>query len=320
MVTPLRGTLLLVGGTAALGGTSLLISSIAADPIVIAALRCLLAVPMLLPMILWELRRVDRAASLPRRTVVGALLAGLALGVDYSFWNTSIGAVGPGIATVLLNIQLVMLPLIAWLSEGTRPMRQLALIIPLMLAGVALTAGVLDVDLGRLRLGGVLAGLAAGTAYAVYLAVIRRTAPATTRPAPFTVLGLVCLAAGLAATTASLVTGGFAVPASPLVWGQLLGLALLGQVVVFWCLNVGMTGVSETTTSTLLLLPGVFALLLSAVLLHETPTPTQLLGCAAIIGGAWWAAQASHRHARRRTASPDPSVTSASARHARTET
>ncbi|MGQ7786898.1 DMT family transporter [Nesterenkonia sp. K-15-9-6] len=301
MVTPLKGTLLLLAGTSALGGTSLLISTIPADPLVIAALRCFLAVPMLLPMVLWELRRVDRAASLPRRTVIGALIAGLALGIDYSFWNTSIGLVGPGIATVLLNIQLVALPLIAWLVERTRPMKQLAVIIPLMLTGVVMTAGTFDV--GGVQLGGVLAGLAAGTAYAIYLAVIRRTAPATTKPAPFTVLALVCLAAGFAAGVGAAVTGGAHWPTEPGTWGQLLALAFVGQVVVFWCLNVGMTGISETATSTLLLLPGVFALGLAAVLLREAPSPVQLIGCAVIILGAWWASLASHRLQRARRSS-----------------
>ncbi|OSM43429.1 DMT family transporter [Nesterenkonia sp. PF2B19] len=301
MVTPLKGTLLLLAGTFALGGTSLLISTIAADPLVIASLRCLLAVPMLLPLALWELRRVDRAASLPRRTVIGALIAGLALGIDYSFWNTSIGLVGPGIATVLLNIQLVALPLIAWLVERARPMPQLAAIIPLMLTGVAMTAGTFDV--GGVQLGGVLAGLAAGTAYAIYLAVIRRTAPATTKPAPFTVLALVCLSAGAAAGVGAVITGDAHWPAEPGTWGQLLALAFVGQVVVFWCLNVGMTGISETATSTLLLLPGVFALGLSSVLLRETPSPIQLTGCAVIILGAWWASLASHRRRRGRESS-----------------
>lgn len=293
MVTAAQGTLLLILGTLALGGTSLLISAIDVEPVTIAALRCLLAIPMLLPLVAWELRRVDRSSALPRKTIIGALIAGFALGIDYSFWNVSITMVGPGIATVLLNVQLIALPLIAWLVERARPMPQLFIIAPLMLGGVALTAGAFDV--GHLQLFGVITGLAAGTAYAVYLAVIRRTAPATTKPAPFTVLGLVCLSAGTASGATAGVTGRLSWPEGIEQWGGLLVLAFLGQVVVFWCLNVGMTGVSETATSTLLLLPGVFALTLSAVILGETPTPWQLLGCAAIIIGAWWASLAAHR-------------------------
>lgn len=296
MVTPLKGTLLLIFGTLALGGTSLLISTLRADPLSIAALRCLLAVPMLLPLVLWELRRVRRSEALPRRTLIGAAVAGVALGVDYSFWNSSIQMVGPGIATVLLNIQLVMLPLIAWAVDRVRPMPQLAVIIPVMLAGVALTAGTLEaLGAGQLQLRGVLYGLAAGAGYAIYLAVIRRTAPPTVKPAPFSVLTVVCLSAGAAAATAALVTGRWTWPATGEDWGGMLALAFIGQLVVFWCLNVGMTGISETATSTLLLLPGVFAVALAALLLGDLPTWGQLAGCALIIGGAWWASLASHR-------------------------
>lgn len=300
MVTPLRGTLMLICGTAAMGASALLVSVIDADLIAIAALRCLLAVPMMLPMVLWELSRVDRSSALPRRTVIGALIAGLALGTDYVFWNFSIAEVGPGIATVLLNVQLIVLPLIAWAMEGTRPMPVLGLIIPVMFLGLVLVAGALD--LGELRIGGVIFGLIAGTGYACYLAVIRRTAPATTKPAPFTVLALVGLSAGTAALIAGLVSGGMGLPATPADWGWLLLLAFLGQVVVYWFINTGMLGVQETVASVLLLLPGVFSLALAAVLLGDVPTPGQLIGCAIIILGAWWASAAAQRHQRRRAA------------------
>lgn len=300
MVTPLKGTLLLIVGTLALGGTSLLISTVEADPISIAALRCLLAVPMLLPLVLWELRRVRREDALPRRTLIGAAVAGLALGVDYSFWNSSIHLVGPGIATVLLNIQLVLLPLIAWTVDRVQPMPQLAAIVPLMLTGVLLTAGAAEsLRSGELQLRGVLFGLAAGAGYAIYLAVIRRTAPPTVKPAPFSVLTVVCLSAGAAAAVAALISGRWTWPATGGDWGGMLTLAFVGQLVVFWCLNVGMTGISETATSTLLLLPGVFAVALAALLLGELPDPGQLIGCALIIGGAWWASLASRRRSLR---------------------
>lgn len=300
MVTPVQGTLLLILGTFALGGTSLLISTVDADPLSIAALRCLLAVPMLLPLVVWELRRVRREEALPRRTLIGAAVAGLALGVDYSFWNASIQLVGPGIATVLLNIQLVILPLIAWTVDRARPMPQLAAIVPLMITGVALTAGAAEaLSSGEVQLRGVLYGLAAGAGYAIYLAVIRRTAPATVKPAPFTVLTVVCLSAGAAAGVAALVSGHWTWPATGGDWSSMLALAFVGQLVVFWCLNVGMTGISETATSTLLLLPGVFALALATLLLGDLPDVGQLFGCALIIAGAWWASLASRRRAVR---------------------
>lgn len=304
MVTPAQGLLLLLFGTLTLGGMPLVVAWVDVEPLTLAALRCLLSLPVLLPLVLWELRRVDRSLALPRRTMIGAAVAGAALGADYSLWNFSISLIGPGLATVLLNIQLVILPFIAWLLEGTRPMRQLALIVPLMLAGVGLAAGAFDALLpgssggADIQLRGVLLALLAGCGYATYLAVMRRTSPSTPRPAPFTVLAIACLSAGTAALGASLVTGRFELPGTAPDWGGVLVLAVIGQVLAFICLNIGMVSVHETAASTILLLPGVFAVVLGAALLQDIPTAWQLAGCVLIILGAWWAVIASRRHYR----------------------
>ncbi|MCH8569864.1 DMT family transporter [Nesterenkonia sp. AY15] len=298
MMTPARGVALMVVGTLAMAASAAMISAIEGEPLSVAAWRCLLAVPMLLPLAAWELLRRRGRAKLSRRTLVGALIAGVALGVDYSFYNTSINMIGPGIATVLINVQVVILPLIAWAMEGVRPMRQLALIIPLMLAGVALTAGALD--LGNVQLAGVLAGLAAGTGYALYLAIIRRTAPKESRrhkSAPFTILSLVCLSAGVTTALAATGLGRLEVPEGLGGWGAMLALAFVGQVLTYLCFNVAMTAISETASSTLMLLSAVFAVALAAVLFADIPSAWQLMGCAMIIGGAWWTAAAARRRA-----------------------
>lgn len=271
-----------------MAGSASIIFALDAEPLSVAAWRCLLAVPMLLPFIIWELRRVDRSRALPRHTIIGAAIGGVAIGVDYSFYNVSIGLIGPGLATVLINIQVVILPLLAWMLEGVRPMRRLAVIIPLMLFGVALAAGAFG-D-GQLSLFGVIAGLIAGTGYATYLAVIRRTAPKTIRPAPFSVLAIVCTSAGLTALLTAIVTGRVEVPAAGAEWLWLLLLAFIGQLVVYLCFNIAMTALNEITSSTLMLTGPVFAVLLGALLFADVPTVWQVLGCAMIIAGAWWAA------------------------------
>lgn len=280
-------------GSLAMAGSAAIIFNLGAEPMSVAAFRCLLAVPMLLPLVVWELRRVNRADALPRATVIGAAVGGVAIGVDYSFYNVSIGLIGPGLATVLINIQIVVLPVIAWALEGARPMKQLAVIVPFMMLGVAFAAGAFGSE--PLDWRGVLAGLAAGVGYAIYLAVIRRTAPSTLRPAPFSVLSIVCFTAGLTALVAAVVSGRFEAPAAGADWLWLLVLAFVGQVVVYLCFNIAMTGLSEIMASTLMLTAPVFAVGLGALLFSDIPTWAQLLGCAMIIAGAWWTAAARRR-------------------------
>lgn len=245
---------------------------------------------MLLPFVIWELRRVDRAQALPRSTLIGAVLGGVAIGVDYAFYNTSIGLIGPGIATVLINVQIVLLPLLAWALEGVRPMKQLVVIVPLMMLGVAFAAGAFDET--QINWPGVVAGVTAGAAYAAYLAIIRRTAPKTLRPAPFTVLTIVCITAGTTTASAALVSGRFEVPTQAPDWLWLLALAFIGQLVVYLSFNIAMTSLSEVTSSTLMLTGPIFAILLGVTLFGVTPTAWQLLGCAIIIAGAWWTVRA----------------------------
>lgn len=293
MISPARGVLLMLVGTFALAGSAAIIAGIDSEPMSVAAWRCLLACPMLLPFILWELGRVDRADALPVRTLIGAVIGGVAIGADYTFYNTSIVVIGAGIATVLINIQLVILPLLSWAVEGIRPMRSLLWIVPMMLLGVALAAGAFGEE--TLNWYGILAGLAAGTCYALYLGIIRRTAPRTIRPAPFTVLGIVCLSAGLVSLTAAGISGRLTAPESWEGWVWFAVLALVGQVITYLCFNMAMTGLSETASSTLMLLSAVFAVMLDVVIFARVPTAWQLLGCALIIVGAWFAATRSRR-------------------------
>lgn len=287
-------------GSLAMAGSAAMIFHLNADPMTVAAFRCLLAVPMLLPFVIWELKRVDRAGALPKVTLIGAVVGGIAIGVDYSFYNVAIGMIGPGLATVLINIQIVVLPLIAWVLEGKRPMTQLLVIVPLMLTGVAFAAGAFGGDTVDWR--GVFAGLAAGIGYATYLAIIRRTAPETLRPAPFTVLSIVCLSAGLTALIGAVVTGSLEVPDAVGDWWQLVLLAFVGQVVVYLCLNLAIMGLSEVVASTLMLTGPIFAVALGAVLFADIPTVWQLLGCGLIMAGAWWTAVAQRQTTERRTA------------------
>lgn len=333
--------LLMVLGTMALAASASIIAAIDGEPLSVAAWRCLFAVPMLAPFAWWEFRRhriaqdrigserrsherssggreIDSGAGsavtadagtatfIPRRTIIGATVAGVALGADYSFYNVAIEGIGPGLATVLINLQLVILPLIAWAVDGVRPMRQLAVIVPLMLFGVIMTAGIFAPSAESapgasgtgVPLSGVVAGIAAGAGYATYLAIIRRTAPTTSRPAPFTVLATVCLSAGLVCLLGAAVSGRLTVPHTASEWGWLLALALIGQVITYLCFNTAMTAITETASSTLMLLSAVFALAMAAIFFGELPTVWQLVGCALILAGAWWASMLAARHAR----------------------
>ncbi|WP_258934697.1 DMT family transporter [Nesterenkonia pannonica] len=188
---------------------------------------------------------------------------------------------------MLINIQLVVLPLLAWAVEGVRPMRSLLWIVPMMLLGWRLPRA----PSGTRRSTG--AGSQPvwqlSVCYAAYLAIIRRTAPRTVRPAPFTVLAVVCLSAGLVSLAAAAGTGRLVMPAGWEGWAWFAALALVGQVITYLSFNIAMTGITEVTSSTLMLLSAVFAVVLDVIIFGRIPTVWQLLGCGLIIAYAWCA-------------------------------
>src|SRR5690606_10128849 len=112
----------------------------------------------------------------PWRRLLVDVTAGGPLGVDLLLWGRCIEHVGAGIASVLVNVQVVIVPLLALLAYRERPPRRFVVVVPVMLLGVGLAAGAVGA-VGQLRgsaaLWGAVLGTAAGAAYAGYLFLLR---------------------------------------------------------------------------------------------------------------------------------------------------
>ncbi|GAB3722494.1 DMT family transporter [Nocardiopsis oceani] len=250
-----------------------------------AFLRCALALFVLAPMAAAELRRVG---ARPLRLVGLDALAGLLLGVDYVFWVASIEHVGAGMATVLLNVQVVVFPLLAWVFLGDRaPLRFLAAV-PVMLGGVALAAGA--VDGGGTGGGGdpwlgLVYGCAAGVAYAGYLFLARLGGGRGHTVTPVCVSTLA--AAVAAGALGALWTGIDLVSLDAQAWTWLALLALTGQVLTWLLIGSALPRLSASTGAAILVLPPVLAVLMAAVVLGERATPLQLAGCVLVVLAIW---------------------------------
>ncbi len=70
----------------------------------------------LLVVVAWAERR--RYGPLPRRAVVLAAIAGIFFAGDLTFWHHAIEYVGAGLATVLGNLQILVVGVVAWLLFG----------------------------------------------------------------------------------------------------------------------------------------------------------------------------------------------------------
>ncbi|MDO8484331.1 MAG: DMT family transporter [Candidatus Limnocylindrales bacterium] len=243
--------------------------------------RALFGLPLLALVGLAEQRRYG---GLPSTTIRLAAIAGLFFAGDLLLWHHAIEAVGAGLATVLGNLQVIIVGIVAWLLLGERPSRATLLALPVVLVGVVLISGAIGADAyGADPALGVVLGIGTALCYAGYLLVIRRGLRDPRRPA-----GPVAVATVFVALAASIVggVGGDLDPAPPL--ESLAWLAILGvtsQSAGYLLISISLPRLPAVITSIILLAQPVMTVILSVILLGEAPSSTQLLGVVFVIGG-----------------------------------
>jgi len=270
-----------VAGALCIAFSGILVRESAVSPSTAAVFRCLYALPVLGLLAWLEDRRYGR---LERRTIWLSLLAGCFFAADLTFWAHSIEAVGAGLATVLGNLQVVVVGIAAWLLYGERPRRSILVALPIVIAGVVLIAGVVGSNpYGADPLLGVAAGLVTAFSYAGYLIVVRRGQRDIRRLAG--PLFWATLATAVAAAFAGVIVGDFdPIPRFPgHAWLIILGLS--SQVAGYLLINVSLPRLPSVVTSLLLLIQPVVTVFLAMLLLGEDPSPFQLGGVGLVLAG-----------------------------------
>ncbi|WP_291793803.1 DMT family transporter [Brevibacterium sp.] len=270
-----------MGGALCLSVSAILVKLAGVDAATTAMLRCALAVLVLVPLAIGEQRR---RGCLSRPGIGWAAIAGVALGIDYAAWTAAIYQVGAGISTVLINVQVIVLPLLALFIDREPIARRFLRALPLMLLGMSFVGGIWDVAaLGMRTVTGTLLGLLAGLSYGAYLFLTRRAA----LDEPGRVIQPLTWATASAAVTTALLatfTGGPRLTGIGVrSWMLLIVLAVLGQVVAWLLVHHGSARLVPSTTAALLLVQPVLALALSAAVLSEHPTRLQILGAIIVI-------------------------------------
>jgi len=243
--------------------------------------RCLYALPFLGLLAILERRRYGPL----RRNEVGlAVVAGLFFAADLTFWHHAIGAVGAGLATVLGNLQVVIVAIVAWLLFAERPSRMVLAAMPIMLVGVLLISGVAGSDAyGADPALGVVLGVLTALSYAGYLVVTRHGNRDAGRPAS------VLFFASASAAVGGAVIGTFLGEFDPVpTWpghGWLLALAFTSQVAGYLLISFSLPRLPAVMTSVILMVQPVTTVVLSAVLLGESPSGYQLAGVGLVIAG-----------------------------------
>jgi drug/metabolite transporter (DMT)-like permease len=268
-------------GAVAIAFSSILVRLSHASPSTAAIFRCGYALPVLGVLAWLEDRRLGRRSAAQRRVAVGA---GVFFAVDLLLWHHSIGDVGAGLATVLANVQVVLVPLVAWALLAERPGARILAGLPLAVVGVFLISGALEHGAyGRDPARGTVFGLGAGVAYVGFLMLLRHGGSDLRRPAgplfdATATATVVCVIAGLIIGDADLAPD----------WpgaGWLITLALTSQVLGWLLITISLPRLPAALTSLLLTVQPVGSVVLGAVILGESPTALQLSGAVFVLSG-----------------------------------
>jgi drug/metabolite transporter (DMT)-like permease len=276
-----RPALAAAAGAACIASSATLVRLADVEPATAATFRCLYALPVLGLLLLREDRRYGTRTARDRLL---AAAAGVFFAVDLVLWHHAIAAVGAGIATVLGNLQVLVVGFLAWWLLGERPSRRLLAAVPVVVVGVVLISGAVGHGAYGEHPGlGVVFGLATSLAYAAFLLLLRHGSKDLRRAAgplfdATAVAAVVCVALG------PLSGGVDLVPSWP-AHGWLVLLALTSQVVGWLLIAVSLPRVPAALTSVILLLQPVASVALSAAVLDERPSQVQLLGCLIVLVG-----------------------------------
>lgn len=286
-----RPALAAFAGAICIASSATLVLLADAAPATVAVFRCLYALPVLVALMLREDRRLGRRPARDRWLAAGA---GVFFGIDLIFWHLTIEAAGAGIATVLGNLQVVVVGFIAWWLLGERPSPRLLLAVPVVLAGVVLISGLIgEGAYGDNPALGVLFGVATSFAYAGFLLVLRHGASDLRR-----VAGPLCDATAVAIVVSAVLApfaGGLDVVPSWPSHGWLLLLAITSQVIGWLLISVSLPRLPAAVTSMILLVQPVMSILIAAAVLRERPSPIQLAGCVIVLAGVVFATTGKRR-------------------------
>jgi drug/metabolite transporter (DMT)-like permease len=271
---------------AVLGALTIAFSAILVDladvaPATAAIFRCAYALPAL-GLLAWMEDR--RHGPRPARGRWLTIPAGVFFAADLIFWHHAIEDVGAGLATVLGNLQVVIVPFVAWAVLRERVEARILAALPLVCSGVVLISGVLETGAyGEHPLRGVLYGFLTGVTYSGFLLVLRQAGSDLRRPAG-------PLFDTTAVATVAAILAGFAVGEANLLpsWPShawLAVLALTSQVLGWLLITSSLPRLPAALTSVTLTIQPVGSVLLGVVLLGEDPTLLQLAGVACILAG-----------------------------------
>jgi drug/metabolite transporter (DMT)-like permease len=188
------------------------------------------------------------------RTYLAIAACGLTFALDLRVWHSSIGYLGPGLATLLGNFQVFFLTLYGVLFLRERPRLRFLAAAPLGLAGIALLAGIDPSRLDPSARVGFLLGLGTAFAYSLYIVLLRVTRTTERSLSPLANICVISLTSAFLLGAGELARGeDFGIP-NGTSWFALVSYGVFGQVLGWVLISRGLPRVRSSFAGLLLLL------------------------------------------------------------------
>lgn len=305
-----RAATILIIGIIALAFTAPWVKLANFEPATSVLLRVGIAILVLIP---FALRERKKLGGVNRAGVTLAIIAGLFLGIDFTAWNYSIFWVGSGIASVLLNLQIIILPALAVIFDGYKVPKSYFVLVPIMIFGVILTGGIFDAPPSEgpatvygvnIAIMGTILGATSGVCYGIYLYASRKASTVNpgriVQPILYTCIAQLVAPGiwaffsgrGIDLTHGVLVDGQLPLnpettvgdPITATNWLWMIVLAVAGQAIAWTFVQYGSVRMDTTVVAGLLLLsPIATVAVIAPVMFGEIPSFLQILGVVIVL-------------------------------------
>lgn len=253
-----------------------------AGDLTIAFFRSLYALPIL-AVIYWGTRHKDHR---PVRSRWIAVASGIFLALDLTFWHSAIGEIGAGLATVVVNLQVVIVALIAWALFGEKPGRRAVTVLPILLIGIFFISGAGSTDAYGDNPGvGTAQSVLSAMFYAGFVLMLRQSGRGHASPPSGPLID-----STIGTAIATLIIGFAVAPDFDLAFswpahGWILLLAMTAQVIGWLLIARALPLLPALDTSIMLLGQPMLAMLWARLIFNERLGVSQWLGVALVLAG-----------------------------------
>ena len=263
----LSGPLLVGSGAVIISFSPVFVRLAAVEPTMAAFYRCFWGALVLMSLALVKGEPLWRG----RRKAALALTAAVFFGLDLTFWHYSINAVGPGIATILANLQVFFLAGLAMLFFKERPGVGLFFAIAVAVCGVTLLVGINRFQSDLHFRAGVFFGLSSALTYAVYIIILRRLQANEKRSAQLMNIALMSLTCAILLGISAWFQGEHFVLSDSKSWIAMIAYGVLCQGLGWFLISTGLPQMEASRAGLLLLLQPTCAFIWD-ILIFARPT------------------------------------------------